>query len=415
MMTKSKSGRIVFCKWTLLVPAFFMIVVAQLTWPRVSGTHPDLNLYRDCAEKIAAGLTPYRDFQIEYPPLALVPCVIPWMIGKGQVSADSYRFLFLAANAVYLIAIAGATFIFARRVRLSSWRCIGALSLYAGVTAPLVPWRYDLFPAMLTAFALLAVSRNRPLATGIFLGFGIAAKLYPIVVLPVIGVYYMSKREWRPMWILVAGCAGTVFLVALPFYLIAGDGLLVFLHYHQQRGVQIESVTGGLFMLVCVLQHGFAPIGLSYGAWHLHSPFSDALAPLHSILFVSVYALFLGIAYSRFRLSKSESQESRLLELSQLCAAALLIFMLTNKVLSPQYLAWLFPFAALFPIRQAIWFVGVGAITMVIVPFCYGALLSCELWAVILLNLRNAMMVVLLIWICLSREECKPTPHDSRL
>lgn len=392
-----------------------MIVVAQLTWYRVSGMHPDLNLYRDCAGKIAAGLTPYRDFQVEYPPLALVPCVIPWMFGTGQVGADSYRFLFLAANAVYLTGIAVATFIFARNVRVASWCCIGFLTFFAGVTAPLIPWRYDLFPAMLTAFALLAVSRNRPLMTGIFLGLGIAAKLYPVVLLPVIGVYFVAKREWWPVWIMAVGCAGTVILVALPFYLIAGDGLLVFLHYHQQRGVQIESLTGGLFMLVCVLQHGLAPIGLSYGAWHLHSPFSDALAPLHSMLFGSAYALFLGIAYSRFRLIKSESHESRLVELSQLCAAGLLIFMLTNKVLSPQYLAWLFPFAAFFPTRQAIWFVGVCAITMGIVPFCYGALLSCELWAVILLNLRNVMMVVLLIWICLSRGECKPTPHTSRL
>lgn len=168
-------------------------------------------------------------------------------------------------------------------------------------------------------------------------------------------------------------------------------------------------------MLVCVLQQGVAPIGLSYGAWHLHSPFSNALAPLHSILFGSIYALFLGIAYSRFRSSKSESQESVLLELSQLCAAGLLIFMLTNKVLSPQYLAWLFPCAALFPTRQAICFVVVCILTMIIVPFCYGALLSCELWAVILLNLRNAMMLALLFWICLSRGECKVTPHTSRL
>lgn len=399
MTNKAGILAVFFSHWFLAVPAVILCVVATCTWPMAGRANPDLGLYYHCAEKISSGAMPYRDFQVEYPPLALIPCLVPWFVSGGRTDSDSYRHLFLAGSAFYLTIISITVVAIARKMEFSTRHCICFLALYAGATAPLIPWRYDLFPAMLTGLALLAIARRHPLSGGVLLGLGIVAKLYPIVLLPVIAAYYLAKREWRPLCLLGAGCAGAVFCTSLPFFLPGEKGLMAFFAYHQHRGIQIESMTGGLFMLICVLQHGTAPLGLSYGAWHLHSPGANLLAPLHSVLFVAVYALFLALAWSRFRTDQRDFA-SAFRTLLQFCAGALLVFMLTNKVLSPQYLAWLFPFAVFFPRRQAVWFVVICAISMAVAPFWYESLLRCNLWVVVLLNVRNAMLLVMLFWIC---------------
>ena len=44
----------------------------------------DVGLYRGYAQQIGDGLVPYRDFLVEYPPLALVPTVAADALGRGQ-------------------------------------------------------------------------------------------------------------------------------------------------------------------------------------------------------------------------------------------------------------------------------------------------------------------------------------------
>src|SRR5262249_6285705 len=76
---------------------------------------------------------------------------------------------------------------------------------------------------------------------------------------------------------------------------------------------------------------------------------------------------------------------------------ALLVFIVTNKVFSPQYVVWLLPFAPLLPRRHTAVAGAIIALTIVIFPYDYGSLLAFQPAPVILLNLRNSMVVAWLV------------------
>jgi hypothetical protein len=69
--------------------------------------------------------------------------------------------------------------------------------------------------------------------------------------------------------------------------------------------------------------------------------------------------------------------------------------MLTNKVLSPQFVIWLLPFVALLPVPQYSLGLAATALTIVIFPFNYDGLVRLETPIVLLLNLRNLVLASL--------------------
>jgi hypothetical protein len=76
--------------------------------------------------------------------------------------------------------------------------------------------------------------------------------------------------------------------------------------------------------------------------------------------------LLLLVAFLKFR---AASHAAHLVTFS---LAALLAFIVTNKVFSPQYLIWLVPFAPLLPRRQIVLFVAICVATMIISHFGTG-------------------------------------------
>ena len=72
---------------------------------------------------------------------------------------------------------------------------------------------------------------------------------------------------------------------------------------------------------------------------------------------------------------------------------------LANKVLSPQYLAWLLPFAALLPGPQALLLVAASVLTTIEYPILFDALRAIDPFPVLVVNVRNAMLLVLFVWI----------------
>ncbi|EAZ88132.1 hypothetical protein CY0110_10907 [Crocosphaera chwakensis CCY0110] len=64
------------------------------------------------------------------------------------------------------------------------------------VSLPLLPWRYDLFPSFLTILAFYYLFKQ-PIISGILLGCGILAKLYPVILLPVFIIYFFQRKNFR--------------------------------------------------------------------------------------------------------------------------------------------------------------------------------------------------------------------------
>ncbi|MEO7911541.1 MAG: glycosyltransferase 87 family protein [Roseiflexaceae bacterium] len=380
-----------------------LLTVVLVTLPSVAQWHAlDLSIYYHDSLQLLRGRVPYRDFALEYPPLALLPFALPRLVAFGRrIDFVGYVWLFLIENAIYstLIALVIAQI---RGLR-AAWPALTLYALLVVVSAPLLPWRYDLFPALLTALALLCVLRQRPGWAGIWLGLGVAAKLYPAVLLLIFGAYYFAGKNRPALLRLGLGGAGALAATLLPFVLIAPGPLLSFLSYHQLRGLQLESLPAGVIVLAHVLGMTSARLEFNYGALHVAAPLAGAVLRWLPIVFVVVLGAVLVSGIARFREEQAREGRVTYTSLVAYSAAVLLAFIITNKVFSPQYIIWLLPFAPLLRLRQASALLVICALTIVLFPFNYDHLLGMELLPVLLLNLRNLLVVVLLAWLLVDR------------
>jgi len=79
--------------------------------------------------------------------------------------------------------------------------------------------------------------------------------------------------------------------------------------------------------------------------------------------------------------------------------ATILVFMLGYRVLSPQYMVWLLPFAALLP-RSKVLVVGMACIlTIYVYPFGAQGLIDLQTFPILVLALRNLMLFGLFAWL----------------
>jgi len=130
------------------------------------------------------GHVPYRDFGVEYPPGALPVFVAPAIWHEG--------FSLYNREFQMLMALCGVGALFAmtlalRSLAASAERTAAALAFAA--LAPLVVgsvilYRYDLWPAALAVAGLAAVLARRERLGFASIGLGIAAKVFPAVLLP---------------------------------------------------------------------------------------------------------------------------------------------------------------------------------------------------------------------------------------
>lgn len=403
------SQKLIFC--LLALQAIGLAAVALLTKPAVFLRHEfDITLYFTYSLKLLAGQAPYRDFAMEYPPLALLPFALPRLAVFGrELPFDTYVLLFLIEN-VIISGLIGLAIVWI----LQCWpsrRIIPALAIYAlfvTVAAPLIPWRFDLFPALLTALALLCVLRGRPAWAGVWLGLGAAAKLYPLVLLPIFGAYYLAQADRRALIRLALGVVGALLLALAPFALAAPSNLTSFLRYHETRGLQLESLPAGAIILAHVFGRVAARLDWNYGALHLVSPLATIALRWLPLALIAVYGVVLAGCLARFaeerRAYGAASNES----LVAYIVAALLAFIVTNKVFSPQYLIWLLPFVPLLGARKGALFAAICGITIALFPFDYDNLIAMETVPVLLLNLRNLLVVALLIWLLVERAPLAP-------
>lgn len=379
-----------------------LTVVSILIRRKKFGTDvADLVLYYESALKLLQGKLPYSDFPLEYPPLALLPMTLPQLVNFGQVLGfRGYVCLFWLENAIFTTLIA-LLLLQVRRYWQPKQRLwvLKAYIILVTVITPLLPWRFDLFPALLTLLALVFILFERPTIAGIWLGLAIAAKLYPVVLLPIFGAYYFASRKYPSLIKLILGTLGATCIVMLPFALTAGGEMLSFLRYHQLRGLQVESLPAGILCLAHVLQLTKVNLVFNYGAFHLVSPLATPILkwlPLISILsFIGVISSCLSCFRREYKIKGTITAQNLVIY----TIAVLLTFMIVGKVFSPQYIIWLLPFAPLLPARQFWLTAAIFAMSMLIFPVGYSFLLKLQPALVVLLNLRNLLVVVLLLWL----------------
>jgi uncharacterized membrane protein len=259
------------------------------------------------------GRVPYRDFAVEYPPGALAVVILPAAFGD-YARAFAWE---MAACGLVLVAVVAA-------IRREAAFYVALAPVLAG---SLILSRFDLWPALLTTAALAAILRERHGLGWGLLGAAVAAKLWPLVLVPLVLV--RSYRAGRIRASLVgAGVAAAVFV---PFALVAPHGLWDSLRGQASRPLQIESLGASLFTAF-----GDPGVISSHGSQNVagHGGVAALFAALQVLALVALWIAF----------ARGQATNDRLLRYS---AAAVCAFVAFGKVLSPQFLLWLIPLVPL--------------------------------------------------------------------
>ena len=295
--------------------ALFLVcwgVVHRFFWAH--GQLVDWPTYKAYGDAIVHhGLVPYRDFAVEYPPGALPVFALPSFVGDY---ASSFAWL-MAACGVALVAVVAT-------IRREAAFYVALAPVLAG---SLILSRFDLWPALLAAAALAALLRAHHRFGWALLGAAVAAKLWPLVLVPL--AFAWSARHGRAR----ASLAGLAVAVAafVPFAIVAPHGLWSSLTGQASRPLQIESLGAAIFTTF-----GHPRVVSTHGSQNLAG--HGAAAATFALLQVAVLvALWIGFA-------RGPATRERFLRYVAACVCAFIAF---GKVLSPQFLLWLIPLVPL--------------------------------------------------------------------
>ena len=226
--------------------------------------------------------------------------------------------LYVAVNAVGLVGLTLlAVWLLAKVHRRRPWDAALLAASPALALTALVNW--DLLALVFVAGALWGWSRDKPVLTGLMIGLGTAAKLYPLLLLGPLLVICLRDRRLPDLATVAFTALIAWLLVDLPAYVSGPEQWAHFWSFNSDRGPDLGSL-----WLVLDQATGIGLSATTVNHWSL-----------------GIFALWcLGVLVLGLRAPETP-------RLAQLALLVLVGFLLVNKVYSPQYVLWLLPFAAL--------------------------------------------------------------------
>jgi hypothetical protein len=384
-------------------------------WSRgPSSINGDVKIYFGYVKKTMNGGIPYRDYVVEYPIGAIPAFLIPGLFARDfegyQVAFGIEMLLFDAAIIILL----------AHQVRRehgthSVALRLGWYTLFFAALCPLPTGRYDLVPTAMAFAACCAWSRGWRGLGGILAGVGTLTKIFPgVAAAPALLGEVRDYRPWRCRGLPAFGVAAAA--LALAWFLIGRAGVKDSLYIHGKRGLEIESLYAGILYIIYFIFKIPILIIDNFGSTNIYFRYYEIL--LMAIPAIQLAAI-LGAAW-RY-LGRRDGDEFRY------AAAALLGFLAAGKVLSPQYMIWLAPFAAVLGGRtgaraRPIFFLCCLMTRLIYPGPGFGGLGHVRPAAVILLNSRNLLLLVIYAILLFTRErhveakpEHAPTPGECML
>jgi len=203
---------------------------------------------------------------------------------------------------------------------------------------PIVLGRYDIMVTMVATVALVAAGRSAAATwrmRGAAIGLGAALKLWPVAI--AIGLPKRANGRRALVWAALAALVPAFALAAvLP-------GSMGFLTGQHDRGLEIESVPATLFLIA--RHFGYpAKIRHQYGAFEITGPGIPLVATLSLVLTLAGFVWLLAVWRRRANLVPGRWTTALYYDAG---LVAVLIAIVTSRVLSPQYLVWLVGLIAL--------------------------------------------------------------------
>jgi uncharacterized membrane protein len=258
---------------------------------------------------------------IEYPVLT---GIFAWV--TAQLAWSPRAYLVVSAPPLGALGLLVAYLL----ARMAGWRALSFAAAPALVLYVFHNW--DLLAVAPAVGGLWCWWRGRPLWAAVLFGVGTCAKLYPLIfVAPLVFEALFASRVREAATRLVAG-AGTAVLINLPFAVMNPESWYATYGFHRLRPPNIDSLWGLAFTTPVIATN-----------WPV-----ETLNLLTAVLLLISFGAVFAAGWWRAR------RDGRY-PFVQVCAAALAVFLLWNKVHSPQYILWILPFFALLRTSPAWW------------------------------------------------------------
>ncbi|MFI2350105.1 glycosyltransferase 87 family protein [Streptomyces sp. NPDC019443] len=357
------------------VGMFALLVVDRVGDTGVAGeVH---TLYRRWYEQLAQGAFPLNDVTWQYPPGAalvfLSPGALPWL-----TYFQAFVALTLAADAVITLSLARAG------VR-GAWLWVCGLPLLLHLPYA----RYDVQVTAVAVLALLAM-RNRPLIGGALAGLGAMIKVWPL--LTVLGT--PRGPTTRAAWLsATASAAALLAVLSLAF-----THSLDFLRQQGARGVQIESL-GGTALQLAQKAGWSGSVRYQYGAFEFVGPYVPSVARISLLLTAAAVCWLLLWRVRAMRWTQATPFDAAF--------TAVLLFTVTSRVISPQYLIWLLGLAAVCLTSRhttqrpvALLMLPAAALSALAYPLLYDDVLAGSPLGLLLMVVRNGLLLAAALLSC---------------
>ena len=283
-----------------------------LLYPKSEYLFSDVRLYDWWAGNIAAGFFPINDPMWQYPPLAALVFLAGYLIAPNAVG---FVFLALLADLAIMTLLLIRGRVLANYLPAAIWL---ATPLLMG---PILLGRFDVFPTLVAVFALLHISSAKKF--GGALAIGALLKVWPILLLLATPKALLAKVL---LWFALTFGVGSLILS------VWWDESFSFISGQSARGLQIESIAALPYQL---WNAGPATVAsaFQFGAVEVVAPGTKLMSLVVTLVGI---ALLGQLSFWRLfnRLSSVQPADIALL--------ALLLAIVTSRVLSPQYLVWIF-------------------------------------------------------------------------
>jgi uncharacterized membrane protein len=360
----------------------------------------DISVFFDYSSQIVHGAIPYRDFTVEYPPLAFIFLVLPRLAAS---TLSTFQLTF--AVEIYVFDAIGM-FILSRLSRDLKISPVATLLIYTALVlavGPIIIYRFDLVPAVIVLASIYAFTRNKYKIAWMILAVAVLTKLYPAVVAPIFLIYQLSHRQYRKATWGIGVFAITTVIIVIPCLVLSASGFVDFFTMQVQRGLHSDTEYASLLLLgqtlglIQVDIRLVGPMPLSVNVFSRLAGFLSRVAlPVMIVSLAVLYFIFFRRSRDPLQTDDDRGDMSTMITFAFL---AVLVLMLTNKVLSPQFIIWLFPLVPLVTRRwrHVPWLV-FTAVCLLNFYLCanYFAFMRESLRMICVLLARNILLVILL-------------------
>ena len=314
--------------------AIFILLASAIPLLMVLDDPPqsDLHIYHSLATAMAKGKMPYKEHLFEYPPYAIPLFLLPSLLG------DENYFLGFKLMAVLADALIKCLLLSIGLREAKGVRSLLPLAFYC-FAIPFIKYfylqRFDVFPALISVFAIVAFSSKRYLLSGLMVALGAGLKLYPALFVPTFLVLAWRKNKAKQFALGLLTGAAPILLLSfwLPWWR--------FFAFHGERGLQVESTYASIIWLAHHFGIGDVRWESGNRCFELHGALPQAVQRGVRIVFITAVT-WASISSCRIAARLTPISASTI---SQLSLLSLLAFVGFNSVFSPQYLIWLLPLA----------------------------------------------------------------------